>query len=138
MVNAILLRIQLSGRIDRLTDESVNLIQTGIQYYKETRSDRRGAIPFWPLGFSRYCENWAVLGLVGNERIYLAVWRRKGSDNSMKIPLNIIKGENIFRKCSYPSDSDTDAVWDECLGIFQLMLPNAPCVRIFEFWEEGR
>lgn len=85
LVNALPLRIHLSGEVLNLNGEQLELVQKGIALYREMRSFIPKSIPFYPLGIPQYGGNWLCAGYRG-ERTYLAVWRL-GAGNSVFIPM---------------------------------------------------
>lgn len=102
MVNAMLLRIHQSGDLADLSAERRELVREAIGVYKNIRTDIKVAVPFFPLGMSKFSDNWSALGLKSEGKTYLAVWRREGDDHCM-IPLAGHVPENAEISCIYPS-----------------------------------
>lgn len=132
MVNVMLLRIHQSGHLFRLGEECRRLISEAIGYYKSTREDRQEAIPFWPLGFGRYQDTWACLGLQGREKAYLAVWKRGGTEQSLTLPLPAYRGEDTKIRCAYPAQRKTEFAWNAEEGSLTVLFPREVMARVFE------
>lgn len=87
MINAILLRIHQSGRIDEVSNTNLDLIREGISLHKSIRKHLHKGLPFWPLGLPRLDAGWTALGLDCGHTAYLAVWRLSGKNSHQEIPL---------------------------------------------------
>ena len=80
MVNSLLRRVHLSGRLDQLSKHQHKLISDGMTIYKQIRDELRHGVPFWPLGLPSWDADWIALGIdCGNNR-YVSVWRRGGDE----------------------------------------------------------
>jgi alpha-galactosidase len=133
MVNAMLLRIHQSGHLANLTPERFALVQEGISCYKSIRGDLRRALPFWPLGPSRFSDPWACLGLRVPGKAYLAVWRRGSEEESRALPLPFLKGRGAKVRCIYPQQgADCACCWNADAGLLSVRLPRAYSARLFE------
>ena len=132
MVNVLLLRIHQSGHLFRLGEKSQALIREAISYYKETREDRKRALPFWPLGFSGYRDHWAALGMRGEKKSYLAVWRRGGEQETCELPLPEYQGRELTVRCAYPKAMDVSHTWDPKSGCLTVRYPEKVMARLYE------
>lgn len=104
MVNALLLRIHQSGHIPQLSVQRKALVKEGIDYYKRIRGDIRIAEPAWPLGLADSLDHWLASALKTKEKVYLAVWRRGGENDTCQIPLDKIipAGHKAEVRLAYP------------------------------------
>jgi len=132
MVNVVMLRIHQSGHLFRLGERCQDLIREAISYFKQTRGDRKNALPFWPLGFVDYHSAWAALGLTGEKKSYLAVWRRGESEPQKELPLPQFKGKDLKVRCAYPAAKPVDYRWNADAGVLTVTLPQEATARIFE------
>ena len=132
MVNVLLLRIHQSGHLFRLGEKSQALIREAISYYKETREDRKRALPFWPLGFSGYRDHWAALVMRGEKKSYLAVWRRGGEQETCELPLPEYQGRELTVRCAYPKAMDVSHTWDPKSGCLTVRYPEKVMARLYE------
>lgn len=95
MVNAMLLRVHQSGHLAKLDDARKELVKEGLDLYKKIRSDIKDFYPFWPLGLSSYADEWVSLGMRGEKKCYLAVWRREGTQESRVLPVAGLAGKEV-------------------------------------------
>jgi alpha-galactosidase len=132
VVNSLLGRIHLSGRLDLLSEHQFELIAEGMSVYKDIRQDLRNARPIWPLGLPEWHDNWICLGMVTTAGdIYLSVWRR-GGDTEAKLPLPSLKKMSSARPhLLYPSKFEAGAEWNAEEGVLRVTLPCTICARLF-------
>ncbi|WP_159872898.1 MULTISPECIES: alpha-galactosidase [unclassified Raoultella] len=100
MVNCMLLRIHQSGYLNMLDPSLVDLVSEGISTYKGFRHEIPSMRPIWPLGLPTTNSDWLAFGLESEDRILLAVWRKKGSRSNCII--NFSNTELTGAKCIYP------------------------------------
>ena len=142
MVNALLLRIHQSGHIPQLSVERKALVKEGIDYYKNIRQDIRLAQPVWPLGLADSLDHWFASALKTEEKVYLALWRRGGEDDTCQIPLaKLISGINLAGhkasvRLAYPAKALAEHVEyeivDETEPILTVNYHKPVMARIFE------
>lgn len=132
MVNAMLLRIHQSGHLVYLSKERKALVKEALDYYKTIRQDIKIAVPFWPLGLSKFSDTWVSLGLQTSRKIYLAVWRRNSESDTCSILLPQIKGHSVTVKCVYPQYGGCEATWNQGTKSLIVKLPKQYSARLFE------
>jgi alpha-galactosidase len=132
VVNTLLGRIHLSGRLDLLSEPQFELITEGMSVYKDIRRDLRNARPIWPLGLPKWHDNWICLGMITKaDDVYLSVWRRGGA-TEIKLPLPSLKKNPLVRpRLLYPSKFEAVAEWDAEEGALRVRLPSTVCARLF-------
>ncbi|WP_391570706.1 glycoside hydrolase family 36 protein [Cohnella sp.] len=132
MVNAMLARVCLSGRLDLLDEAGFALVRQGVQVYKTLREAIRIAEPVWPLGLPFFGQPWMSYGLRSGERLLLAVWRMDGEAEEQAIPLaSLPKGCDVA--CIYPArDASARYSWDGEAGVLHVRLPGKMNARLFE------
>lgn len=87
VVNSLLGRVHLSGRIDLLNNSQLQLVTDGLDVHRQIRKHLPSMVAFWPLGLPRWSDDWVALGmLVPGGDAYLSVWRRGGAE-SCSLPL---------------------------------------------------
>lgn len=128
MINAILWRIHQSGHLVKMQGERFDLIKEAIDYYKTIREDIKEALPFWPMGFADYGDDWLSFGLKTEEKMYVAVWHRSGNETTKTVRLP--NASDV--RCAYPSESHTDFLWKPKTGELIVTLEHAPSARLFE------
>ena len=102
MVSGMLCRIMLSGNLDKLSKESFDEVQKGIEIYKsEFAPFIHKSLPFFPSWDASITDdiNPVSVGLKNGNKEYIAVWRLKG-DKSVNIP--IVTSGKV--KLVYPDD----------------------------------
>ncbi len=133
MINAMLLRIHQSGHLAELSEERFELVKEGISCYKSIRHEIKKAEPFWPLGLADASDEWACLGLRAGHRVYLAVWRRDGNQDTIEIPMEkYIDGEDFEIRVIYPLRRETAYKADALSGCLKVFLPENRTARLFE------
>ncbi|KAF1845870.1 glycoside hydrolase family 36 protein [Cucurbitaria berberidis CBS 394.84] len=132
VVNSLLGRIHLSGRLDKLSDHQFALISEGMQVYKNIRQDLRTGLPFWPLGLPGWQDHWLSVGLICQKKTYLSVWRRGGETNcDLRIP-HFAGQSKVKATLLYPSAFAAEAQWDASTGALRVTLPETTCARLFQ------
>ncbi|HEX3814484.1 MAG TPA: alpha-galactosidase [Mycobacteriales bacterium] len=126
LINAMLGRVHLSGRIDQMTDSQLALVSEAIDTYKSIRTTIRQARPFWPLGLPGWSDPWIALGLRSDTETLLAVWRRGGPE-SVTVPLRELARQQV--EPVFPLDAE-GVEWDTESGQLRLSLPT-PSARLF-------
>lgn len=130
VVNSLLGRVHLSGRIDLLDEAQLALVTEGMQVYKSIREDIRISLPFWPLGLRDWHQDWLVFGLRAGANRYVAVWRRAGGDETLEIPLRDLVGTAAKVSCLFPTKLATKLDWKQENGTLSVTIPVAPSARL--------
>lgn len=104
MVNALLCRIHLSGKLADMSGMSKQLITEAIACYKKIRNYIPQSVPFYPLGIPPLVNDdcWQALGMKGPRVHHLAVWRKDPQNDHCLIDLSGL-GELDSVTCLYPS-----------------------------------
>ncbi|KAK1704795.1 uncharacterized protein BDZ83DRAFT_758709 [Colletotrichum acutatum] len=135
VVNSIMGRVYLSGRIDLLSDNQLAIVKEGLEVYKSMRGDLHYAHPTWPLGLPKWHDDWVALALTSadGKTTYLAVWRRDGPTEvniSLEDKLRTHKDSKV--SVLYPNRFTTKAELDGAEYVLHLKLPAEPCARILK------
>lgn len=130
VVNSLLGRVYLSGRLDRLSDSQMSLVLEGMDVYRKIRGHLKDSDAVWPLGLPRWHDDWLALGLTSRKNgTYLAVWRRGGTTEKT-IPMKPVgNGSGSKATLLYPTRFDTSSVLEG--SDLKLKLPNTICARLF-------
>lgn len=132
MVNAMLLRIHQSGHLANLTPERKALVKEALDIYKSIRNELRTGYPVWPIGLSDYSHEWTVFGIRVEHAVYLAVYRRTGSQSTIQIPFPLFCDRNVSVSCMYPSFSEVPFSWNEKNGILEITMEKENTARLFK------
>lgn len=139
VVNSLLGRVHLSGRLDVLNQQQLELICDGMRVYREIRHHIPTASPFWPLGLPGWHDDWLALGLESRldradtgRLCFVSVWRRAG-DTQIRLPLQQFSGrKGVKVAVLYPTQFFTDATWDDGNTSVLLTLPETTCARLIQ------
>jgi len=129
MVNALLGRIHLSGRLDVLSEQELSHMAEGIEVYKRIRHRIPAATGVWPLGLPGWYDPWCAVGLADDEGVLLQVWRRGGQD-AATLRLPGLRGRDVEVELLHPSAAAADARWSAEDGTLEVSLPAAPSARL--------
>jgi alpha-galactosidase len=135
VVNSLLGRVHLSGRLDLLSAEQLRLVYDGMDVYKAIRGHLATSTPFWPLGLAQWHDDWLatglqVSGLEDSGCAYVAVWRR-GGEESHTIPVPCASGgQGVVAKVLYPEKLPIEANWDSSTSSLRVTLTPLICARL--------
>ncbi|KAL3476625.1 glycoside hydrolase superfamily [Aspergillus californicus] len=131
VVNSLLGRIHLSGRLDLLKPHQFDIIKQGMDVYRSIRGDLPTATAFWPLGFPHWHDGWLALGMAAEcgNRFYVAVWRRGGGD-TIELPVSGLRGRSVACELLYPVAFGAEFEWRE-EGVLRVKLASELCARLF-------
>ncbi|KAF7561572.1 hypothetical protein G7046_g2587 [Stylonectria norvegica] len=140
VVNSLLGRIHLSGRLDIMGSEQLKLIYDGMAVYQDIRGDIATSLPFWPLGLPAWHDDWLSLGLEvapsadgrTSKKSYVAVWRRGGEESNL-LPIAGLRGQkDVSVKLLYPTTLPSEVSWDSSSSSISVRLPKTVCARLYE------
>lgn len=139
VVNSLLGRIHLSGRLDIMSQKQLEIVYDGMKVYRDIRKDIPNSLPFWPLGIAGWHDDWLALGLKARDSdgketgvCYLAVWRR-GGPTSCALPVAQFKGKTGVKvEFLYPNKMEAKGSWDESQSAVQVEVPETTCARLFK------
>ncbi len=103
MINSFLGRMHLASHLDYLNDHQLKLIRDGVEYYNSLSEMKKTALPYFPLGFTKFGDSAVCAGLKNGNSVYLAVWNLNNV-RSLHIPFT----EKVLEaKIAYPSVTST-------------------------------
>ncbi len=130
VVNALLGRVHLSGRLDILDEAGRARIADGIRVYKQIRHRIPGATGVWPLGLPGWYDPWCAVGLRDDDGVLLQVWRRGGTD-TLVLPFPEFTGREVRVEVLYPPQPNGSATWSAADASLSVGLPDAPSARLY-------
>ncbi len=74
MINSFLGRMHLASHLDYLSEDQLDIIQEGVQLFDSLSEFKKSALPYFPLGFTKFGDKAVCSGLKNGNRVYLAVW----------------------------------------------------------------
>ncbi|GIC92331.1 putative Melibiase subfamily [Aspergillus udagawae] len=138
VVNSLLGRVHLSGRLDLLRPEQFNLVKEGMDVYKAIRADLPTATAFWPLGLPKWHDDWFSLGMAvtkrdgnGRECYYLSIWRRGGPE-SLDLPIKTLRGKAVSTEILYPTKLPATTEWKSGEGLMKVTIPSEMGARLIK------
>ena len=133
LCSALLLRIHLSGFLDRMDPGQRALVREAVLAYRSIRGELADAVPFWPLGLPGWTDPVLALGqrTSGGDGL-LAVWRRaahgpvtQSAEPRIVLPLpGFPAGATV--SVLYPASGGASAHWDAAAEALTVTLPRAP------------
>jgi alpha-galactosidase len=141
VVNSLLGRVHLSGRLDLLQPEQFALIKGGMDVYRTIRADLPTATAFWPLGLPKWHDDWFSLGMAvkkqegTHECYYISVWRRGGPE-SVDLPINALCGRAIRGEILYPTTLPATIKWLPDEGLLKVTIPSEMGARLIKLTAE--
>lgn len=102
MINSFLGRLHLASHLDLMNGEQKALVKEGVDYYKKLARSKNGALPCFPLGFSREGQEIVSAGLKMGDTLYLALWNL-GDPATAELPLDAAYSNAV---CSYPRSNE--------------------------------
>jgi len=130
LVNALLGRVHLSGKID-LLGPAARRVAEAVGVYKQIRRRIPHATATWPLGLPSWYDAWIAAGLADTEGVLLQLWRR-GGQARLDIPIGALQGRAASVAVLFPSGSPAEARWDPRRGVLSSHLPGASAACLLE------
>lgn len=121
----------LSGHIDLADETNMQLIREALILYKERRDFIKNAYPVYPSGMKRIEDEqgFACLGLLADGILQLAVWRLKGEEDKICIPLKYGQAKSVRQ--IYPAEGyDTEISLEN--GSLTVHMGKHLSARLFE------
>ncbi|MEU0096719.1 glycoside hydrolase family 36 protein [Kribbella sp. NPDC006257] len=96
LVNGILGRMYLSGYLNRMTPDELDLVRAAVAAHREVLTEIEELTPFWPLGLPGWTDEWVAFGLAGATSSYLTLWHRASTAGRIELPLAGVTVEDFF------------------------------------------
>ena len=112
MVNSMLFRIHMGGRLDELAPVCRQLVAEAVTCYKGYRKEITKAVPHWPLGLHKWDAPWLCCCLESGEAYYIAVWRLHGSQKETAVSLAFVQDQVELPEMWYPSFAEDTTEWN--------------------------
>lgn len=125
MVNALMQRLYLSGRIDIAEEETLKTVREGIELFKSIRAEIPASHPYYPLGLPRTDEKIICLGFDYGTCRRIAVWSFNNEESVAVIP-----AEYNMARIIYPSASGVKIAGES--GALEVSFPGELSAAIIE------
>ncbi|GFZ44770.1 hypothetical protein JCM24511_02495 [Saitozyma sp. JCM 24511] len=130
VVNSLLGRIHLSGRLDIMSQRQLELVYDGMKAYCVLRQKLNSSTPFWPLGLPTWQDEWLALGMTAGSECWISVWRRGGS-KTIRLPIGPFRGiVGVQAEVYYPRTLPAEIAWSDSDHSLELTLPETVCARL--------
>jgi alpha-galactosidase len=106
MINALPLRIHLSGQVMDLEPACEDRIRQAIMLYKQIRHRIAQSVPFFPCGLPHYDDK-IFCTAYKSDKTYLAVWRLDTAVEALEIPLCGTHAKILYGKGELEGDEDS-------------------------------
>ena len=136
MVTGLSGRLYLSGFLDGMAPEQLQLVSEATALFKQIRGDTAQAVPSWPLGLPDWYADSVALTLTAPNRTLVYVWHRGGEDAEINLRLEPeVRAEHLI-EC-YPRQLTAWEVADPYDGSV-LLSPGlaGPSARIYQILKE--
>jgi alpha-galactosidase len=138
LVNAMLGRVHLSGRIDRMEPGEAERVRTAMDTYKRHRDLLARGLPHWPLGLPGRHDRWTALAVHDDHDCLLAVWHRGDTAGTVTLTLPWPGADPALVRVLFPADLPTGADLDAAAGTLRLSLPAGPSARLVRLQRRTR
>ncbi|GAA4631953.1 alpha-galactosidase [Actinoallomurus vinaceus] len=126
MINGLVGRLYLSGRLDHMNPHERDLVQHAVAVYKRIRDELAAAEPFWPSGLPGWSDEVISLGLRTGGTRRLAIWWRGGEPADIHLDLPQLRDCQLSIHPEYPTTmADWRPRWDARTGRLTVT-PAAP------------
>lgn len=124
-------RLFLSGRLDRLDAQRLDLVREAVAFFRESRTTLAGRHPLWPTGAPGWSDDWVSLALTGTADTYLYLWRRPGAQSELELALPDL-GPITDATIAFPTDLPGWSVgWDDKRSLLRVAAHHeAPTARV--------
>ena len=102
MINSFLGRMHLASHLELFDEHKLALIREGVNYYNSMIADKKKALPYLPIGFTKFGKNLVASGLKTDKKLYLAVWNL-GGERDVEIPLANLSPKSA--RIAYPASN---------------------------------
>ncbi|MBQ8868802.1 MAG: alpha-galactosidase [Oscillospiraceae bacterium] len=126
MVNILLGRIHLASDLRALSEKQLALVTEGVEVYNSLSEMKKRALPYFPMGLTRFGKEKIAAGLRDDKTIYLAVWTLGGDKNvEVEIKEGIESVEMI-----YPAENN--AKFEGAGSTLKVTFNEAPSAAFFK------
>lgn len=130
MVNAMLMRIHQSGHLAQLSPERLGLVREGIACHLSLAEKLKEGLPFWPIGFASFSDDFMAVGVDCKNESFLAVWCVRGGG---EVEIRV-KGQKAA--CLYPAGLPTEFAYDDKEGALKIRMQGGTA-RLFEVTKDS-
>jgi alpha-galactosidase len=112
LCTALLGRLYLSGHLDRMEPDQLELVTRAVDVYKGIRSQLANGLPFWPAGLPGWEDPVLALGMRTPAASYVVVWSRGSDQPEVSLPIAHLAGAEVGARVLFPPDADVRLGWE--------------------------
>lgn len=124
IVNALLGRVHLSGRIDLMSPDQLERVRQAMAAYRDFRPLLKTGLPYWPLGLPGWYDDTLALAVATASECLLAVWFRGSGPAKAELSLPFLAGGGWGAEVVFPADLPTELSWQASAGMLSVEVPG--------------
>ena len=134
LATSILGRFYLSGWIDSMSPEQLDLVRSAVALNTELTDIIRSAHPVWPLGLPGWDDPWVCLGLATQDSRLFTVWNLSEDHEDAVLKFPDLIGADVRVRPIFPLTLvEWPTRWDRNAGALHIRNPtHAVGARVFE------
>lgn len=131
LATGLLGRFYLSGYLNRMPQESLELVREAVVASKALRADISTSRPYWPAGLPGWTDPWVALGLRTAESDLLTIWNR-GTTAEIQLAVPHLAGQEVRIDTVFPVDlPQWKTTWDPTEGTLTVAASTGISARTF-------
>jgi alpha-galactosidase len=137
MVTGLSGRLYMSGFLNEMTADQLQLVHDAATLFKDIRRDIANAVPGWPIGLPDWYADHFALTLTTFDRTLVYVWHRGGGDAELTLRFGTkVRADQLLER--YPCRLEAWNVADGPDGVVLRPGVAGPSARIYELAELAR
>ncbi|WP_308466635.1 glycoside hydrolase family 36 protein [Rathayibacter soli] len=121
LATGLLGRFYLSGYLNRMSDDQLQLVRAAIVAAKDLKAEIASSHPFWPLGLPVWDAEVIALGLTTSKSRLITVWNRSQEHPSVVLDFPELAGSDICLHTVFPQSlPEWASHWDVETGALRL------------------
>lgn len=138
LATGLLGRFYLSGYLNRMPRESLELVREAVVASKALRADISTSRPYWPAGLPAWTDPWVALGLRTAESDLLTLWNR-GATAEIQLALPHLAGRGVLIDTVFPVELPPwKTTWDPAEGTLTVAAPTGVSARTFRLTPDSQ
>ncbi|MCJ1715827.1 glycoside hydrolase family 36 protein [Curtobacterium sp. VKM Ac-2922] len=120
-------RFYLSGHLDRMTDDQLDLVCQAVSTARDLHRDLADGTPAWPLGLPGWTDRWVAAARHAPDRTVVSVWDRGTGVGETELRFPELAGRDLRVTTIFPRDLPTwQAAWDATTGTLSVRSTVTP------------
>ena len=137
LATGLLGRFYLSGYLNRMPQQSLELVREAVVASKTLRADISTSRPYWPAGLPAWTDPWVALGLRSDASDLLTLWNR-GTMAETQLAIPHLAGRKVRIETVFPVDLPPwETTWDPTEGTLTVAATTGISARTFRLTPDG-